>query len=43
MDRIRQWYDSAEYRRARQIRKDKARVTMLFVEGAPPGGLTRQA
>jgi NAD(P)-dependent dehydrogenase (short-subunit alcohol dehydrogenase family)/uncharacterized protein (DUF1330 family) len=43
MDRIRQWYDSAEYRRARQIRKDKARVTMLFVEGAPPEGFTRPA
>jgi NAD(P)-dependent dehydrogenase (short-subunit alcohol dehydrogenase family)/uncharacterized protein (DUF1330 family) len=43
MDRIRQWYDSPEYRRARQIRKDKARVTMLFVEGAPPEGFTRPA
>ncbi len=41
MDRIRQWYDSPEYRRARQIRKDKARVTMLFVEGAPPEGFVR--
>lgn len=41
MDRIREWYDSAEYRRAREIRKDKARVTMLFVEGAPREGVTR--
>ncbi|WP_280868787.1 DUF1330 domain-containing protein [Streptomyces sp. SAI-127] len=43
MDRIREWYDSAEYRRAREIRKDKARVTMLFAEGAPPEGLSRPA
>jgi NAD(P)-dependent dehydrogenase (short-subunit alcohol dehydrogenase family) len=43
MDRIREWYDSAEYRRAREIRKGKARVTMMFAEGAPPEGLSRPA
>ncbi|WP_267889652.1 DUF1330 domain-containing protein [Streptomyces acidiscabies] len=43
MDRIREWYDSAEYRRAREIRAGKARVTMLFAEGAPPEGLSRPA
>jgi NAD(P)-dependent dehydrogenase (short-subunit alcohol dehydrogenase family)/uncharacterized protein (DUF1330 family) len=43
MDRIREWYDSVEYRRAREIRKDKARVGMLFVEGAPPEGFSRAA
>jgi uncharacterized protein (DUF1330 family) len=44
MDRIREGYGSAEYRRrAREIRKDKARVTMLFAEGAPPEGLSRAA
>ncbi|MEV4235248.1 MULTISPECIES: DUF1330 domain-containing protein [Nocardia] len=43
MDRIREWYDSAEYRRAREIRKDKARVAMLFAEGAPPEGFSRPA
>lgn len=35
MDRIRQWYDSSEYRAARQIREGKVRVQMLFAEGAP--------
>jgi uncharacterized protein (DUF1330 family) len=43
MDRVRKWYDSAEYRRAREIRQDKARVSMLFVEGAPPEGFSRPA
>jgi NAD(P)-dependent dehydrogenase (short-subunit alcohol dehydrogenase family) len=43
IDRIRQWYDSPEYRQAREIRRDKARVTMLFVEGAPPEGFSRPA
>ncbi|MFI6861081.1 DUF1330 domain-containing protein [Streptomyces sp. NPDC050421] len=38
MDRIRQWYDSPEYRSAREIREGKARVGMLFVDGAPPEG-----
>ncbi|NIH79018.1 DUF1330 domain-containing protein [Amycolatopsis viridis] len=40
MDRIREWYDSPEYRRARKIREGAARVSMLFVEGAPPEGFT---
>ncbi|MEU8705128.1 DUF1330 domain-containing protein [Streptomyces sp. NPDC048565] len=40
MDRIREWYDSPEYRRAREIREGKARVGMLFVEGSPPEGFT---
>src|SRR5215213_9982960 len=30
MDRVREWYDSPEYRRAREIRKGAARVRMLF-------------
>ncbi|WP_067970793.1 DUF1330 domain-containing protein [Nocardiopsis trehalosi] len=38
MDRLRQWYDSPEYRRARRIRENAARVRMLFVEGSPPEG-----
>ncbi|GAB2900951.1 DUF1330 domain-containing protein [Streptomyces mayteni] len=40
MDRIREWYDSPEYRRAREIREGKVPVDMLFVEGAPPEGFT---
>ncbi|MBO8199981.1 DUF1330 domain-containing protein [Streptomyces smyrnaeus] len=40
MDRIREWYDSPEYRRARRIRQDKVRVGMLFVEGAPADGFS---
>ncbi|MFC9681099.1 DUF1330 domain-containing protein [Streptomyces sp. NPDC056948] len=40
MDRIRQWYDSPDYRRAREIRQGKVRVGMLFVEGAPPEGFS---
>jgi uncharacterized protein (DUF1330 family) len=43
MDRIREWYDSAEYRRAREIREGKARVSMLFAEGASPEGFSRPA
>ncbi|MYT32180.1 MULTISPECIES: DUF1330 domain-containing protein [unclassified Streptomyces] len=43
MDRIRQWYDSPEYRRARAIREGKVRVAMLFVEGAPPEGFSLPA
>jgi uncharacterized protein (DUF1330 family) len=38
MERIREWYDSPEYRQAREIRKDAAQVRMLFVEGSPPEG-----
>ena len=38
MDRIREWYDSPEYRRAREIREGKGRVRMLFAEGSPPEG-----
>lgn len=41
--RIREWYDSPEYRRARQIRKDKAEVSLLFLEGSPPEGFTLPA
>ncbi|MBF6169777.1 DUF1330 domain-containing protein [Streptomyces gardneri] len=40
MDRVRQWYDSPEYRQARQIREGKVRVQMLFAEGAPPKGFS---
>jgi uncharacterized protein (DUF1330 family) len=40
MDRIREWYDSPEYRRARAIREGKVRVGMLFVEGTAPEGFS---
>jgi len=40
MDRIREWYDSPEYQRARKIREDKVTVGVLFVEGAPPEGFS---
>ncbi|MDT0344780.1 DUF1330 domain-containing protein [Streptomyces litchfieldiae] len=40
MDRIREWYDSAEYRRAREIREGRIRVGMLFAEGSPPEGFS---
>jgi uncharacterized protein (DUF1330 family) len=40
MDRIREWYDSPEYQRAREIRQGKVHVGMLFVEGAPPEGFS---
>jgi uncharacterized protein (DUF1330 family) len=40
MGRVREWYDSPAYRRAREIREGKATVAMLFVEGAPPGGFS---
>jgi uncharacterized protein (DUF1330 family) len=40
MDRIREWYDSPEYRRAREIREGKVRVGMLFAEGTPPEGFS---
>ncbi|MFI1329560.1 DUF1330 domain-containing protein [Streptomyces sp. NPDC020845] len=43
MDRIREWYDSPEYRRARGIREGKVGVGMLFVEGAPPEGFSLPA
>ncbi|NBE54554.1 DUF1330 domain-containing protein [Streptomyces boluensis] len=43
MDRIREWYDSPEYRRAREIREGKSRVGMLFVEGSPPEGFSLPA
>ncbi|WP_328396943.1 DUF1330 domain-containing protein [Nocardia sp. NBC_00416] len=43
MDRIRQWYDSPDYRRARQIRDGKVRVQMLFTEGSPPEGFSLPA
>ncbi|MGW0610293.1 DUF1330 domain-containing protein [Streptomyces sp. NPDC002788] len=38
MNRIREWYDSPDYRRARDMREGKVRVGMLFVEGAPSQG-----
>ncbi|EXU65050.1 hypothetical protein Z951_27610 [Streptomyces sp. PRh5] len=40
LERIRKWYDSPEYRQAREIREGKVRVQMLFVEGAPPEGFS---
>ncbi|KQU01932.1 hypothetical protein ASG56_20635 [Rhodococcus sp. Leaf7] len=40
---IKTWYDSSEYRRARDIREGKARVSMLFVDGISPGGFSHQA
>ncbi|AZS69798.1 DUF1330 domain-containing protein [Streptomyces lydicus] len=40
MDRIREWYRSPAYRRAREIREGKVRVGMLFVEGAQPEGFS---
>ncbi|MEU1216564.1 DUF1330 domain-containing protein [Streptomyces sp. NPDC005791] len=40
MDRIREWYDSPEYRRARAIREGKVRVGMLFAEGTVPEGFS---
>ncbi|MEU8784377.1 DUF1330 domain-containing protein [Streptomyces sp. NPDC048637] len=43
MDRIRQWYHSPAYRRAREIREGKVRVGMLFIEGTPPEGFSRPA
>ncbi|RLU85836.1 hypothetical protein CTZ27_26055 [Streptomyces griseocarneus] len=43
MDRIREWYDSPEYRRARAIREGKVRVGMVFVEGALPEGFSLPA
>jgi uncharacterized protein (DUF1330 family) len=43
MDRVKEWYDSPEYRRAREMRKDAARVRMLFAEGSPPEGFTLPA
>ena len=43
MDRIREWYDSPEYRRAREIRDGKVQVGMLFVEGTPPAGFSLPA
>ncbi|MET8795757.1 DUF1330 domain-containing protein [Nocardia sp. NPDC004568] len=43
MARIRQWYDSPEYRRARQIREGKMRIRLLFSEGVPPEGFTLPA
>ncbi|MEU8683849.1 DUF1330 domain-containing protein [Streptomyces sp. NPDC048611] len=40
LGQIRKWYDSPEYRQAREIREGKVRVGMLFVEGAPPEGFS---
>ncbi|WP_369200936.1 DUF1330 domain-containing protein [Streptomyces sp. PU-14G] len=40
MDRVREWYDSPEYRRARAIREGKVDVGMLFVEGTVPEGFS---
>jgi uncharacterized protein (DUF1330 family) len=43
MDRIREWYDSPEYRQAREIRKSATLVKMLFAEGSPPEGFSLPA
>ncbi|MGO4418978.1 DUF1330 domain-containing protein [Streptomyces sp. MCAF7] len=43
MARVHEWYDSPEYRRAREIRADKVRVAMLFAEGTPPEGFSLPA
>ncbi|WP_407286745.1 DUF1330 domain-containing protein [Streptomyces sp. BP-8] len=43
MDRVREWYDCPEYRRARAIREGKVRVGMLFVEGTLPEGFSLPA
>ena len=43
LEAARRWYDSPEYRRAREIREGKVRVGMLFVEGAPPEGFSLPA
>jgi uncharacterized protein (DUF1330 family) len=43
MDRIRTWYDSPEYRQAREIREGKVEMGMLFVEGSPPEGFSLPA
>ncbi|MFF2846363.1 DUF1330 domain-containing protein [Streptomyces sp. NPDC058001] len=43
MDRVREWYDSPEYRRAREIREGAARVRMMFAEGSPPEGFSLPA
>ncbi|GII93642.1 hypothetical protein Ssi02_38730 [Sinosporangium siamense] len=43
MERIREWYDSPEYRHARELREGGVRVGMLFVEGTPPEGFTLPA
>ncbi|MEU4227480.1 DUF1330 domain-containing protein [Nonomuraea sp. NPDC026600] len=43
MDRIREWYDSPEYRRAREMRKSATRVRMSFAEGSPPEGFSLPA
>ncbi|MFE3141366.1 DUF1330 domain-containing protein [Streptomyces scopuliridis] len=40
MERIREWYDSPEYRRAREMRESATRVRMLFAEGSPPEGFS---
>ncbi|MEU3597523.1 DUF1330 domain-containing protein [Streptomyces sp. NPDC006798] len=38
LERIHTWYDSPEYRRAREIREGGVRLGLLFVEGSPPEG-----
>ncbi|MEU7582638.1 DUF1330 domain-containing protein [Streptomyces sp. NPDC041068] len=43
MTRLREWYDSPEYREARRIREGKVRVSMLFTEGVPPEGFSLPA
>lgn len=35
MERVRQWYASPEYTRAREIRKSGIRLRMLFLDGVP--------
>ncbi|KIP53342.1 DUF1330 domain-containing protein [Leucobacter komagatae] len=35
MQQLRDWYDSAEYRVARELRAGKIQVDMLFADGVP--------
>ncbi|UED84486.1 DUF1330 domain-containing protein [Streptomyces profundus] len=43
LDRIRGWYESPEYRHARELREDATHVRMLFAEGSPPEGFSLPA
>ena len=38
MERLREWYASAEYAQARRIRQGALERRLLFVEGVTPGG-----
>jgi uncharacterized protein (DUF1330 family) len=35
LDRIREWYDSPEYLKAREVRKSGVEVRMVFADGLP--------